>query len=157
MIVTAFTPAGVPYPEATDLVQDTDEAIQAVAEAVGGVLGYGQTLANVAGITAQTYLGADVTVTIPAGRRLRLTGHVRINGGAATNVFLGVAVGGANVIYNSNWYATNTIQQDFYVAGILTPAAGTITYRLTLSAAAAVNAINATTPAWLLVEDVGPA
>jgi hypothetical protein len=126
----------------------------------GGQLGYAQIVANQAGITAETDLtGLTTTVTIGTNRRIKITGFVyqflRTAGTVTfTNLVLqqdGVQVAVETVGIN-NTYGGGT------VLWTGTPSAGSHTYKLRAVTDGTITLVAAaTTPDFILVEDIGAA
>lgn len=131
-----------------------------------GTLGYAQVTANQTGIGGvETDLtGLSVTVDVPAGRRLRVTGRGSMQIVDSARIVGEIYQGGARV---GRW-ADNTIpggvaSQFFSDAGqtVLTPAAGSYTYKLTMQRVSGVGTadliVSSSQPAFVLVEDIGAA
>lgn len=126
----------------------------------GAVLGYAEVTTAQTGITSEVDLtGLVVTVTVPAGRRLRITGAVRadasvVNSGIAVYILEpGVGYLQSNPSYNP--FASTAMQT--LVTTTVMPTAGTHTYKLTGAVSGSGTAAlrsAAGNPSWLLVEDI---
>jgi len=140
------------------------------AKMPGGWIGYVETTTAQSGISTETDLtGLSVTVTVGTNRRIRVSCHVNLQyttGGAAdTIIFLHVKEG-ATYLGGQRWQfksdTTLNQQQLFNPAVVLTPTAGSHTYKLsTVRNTGTLGTIstnaNANFPAFILVEDLGPA
>jgi hypothetical protein len=142
----------------------TDPTPAAVQARIGGagVLDYAQVTANQNGISVATDLtGLSVTVTTGTGRRVRITGHgvLTQRTGAGLAVLIVREVSGATL----GQLGSHTLQtnENHLADGsvVITPSAGSHTYNLSLSTSA--NTVDwgasSTAPAFILVEDIGPA
>jgi hypothetical protein len=144
----------------------------------GGWLGYASTTAAQSVGSAEGDLaGLAVTVTVNANRKLRITGYVPIGGfGAGTadeRAIVRIKEGttefnqDAVVERMSGGTQIQGVANPVAVSGIgafAIPAAGPHTYKLSLEGLSTGGASTATTtapspqrPAWILVEDIGPA
>ena len=124
----------------------------------GGWIGYAEVTANQTGITAVTDLtGLSVAVTVGTSRRLRVTGFIHIGNVAGSSISFAIKEGATTLqdaVANSVAGAVWTMA----VHTVLTPTAGAHTYKLTLAGSSATDMLAATTyPAFILVEDIGPA
>lgn len=125
----------------------------------GMALGYAEVTANQAGITTEVDLtGLTVTVTVPAGRRIKITGHVgyfndTVNGGFLLNIKEGATVLNRFISYETQ--ASNGVTN--HAEAVILPTAGTHTYKLT-GTRAVVGTVTveaaATIPSFILVEDI---
>ncbi len=133
----------------------------------GGWIGYVEVTSSQTGITSITDLsGLSVAVTVNASRRIRVTGHGTVqkntNNGLVkllireSSTTLGLIID--NIMGNTSDVNSRMTGEGSVV---LTPSAGTHTYKLSLSSATADADLSAASgdpgPAWLLVEDIGPA
>lgn len=152
------------YATDTDRLMSYNGSAWVVVNA-GGQLGYAEVTANQTGITSETDLtGLSVAVTVGANRRIKITGqgHVtpqtsvgtcvgRIKEGA-TNLGRWAGADGGTPIGNSSLEIGSAI---------LTPSAGSHTYKLTLQKFTGGNTVDLTAatglPAFILVEDIGSA
>lgn len=128
----------------------------------GGWIGYAETTSSQSGISAVTDLTSlSVTVTVGSNRRIRITGQADVTRTVASDLIVGrIKESTTNL---GIWYAAATIGT-FNVgqAGcVITPTAGSHTYKLTLerSSGTGTCGVNgaAGEPNWILVEDLGPA
>lgn len=121
------------------------------------------TTLNVASATPVDVTGLSASITVPANRRIQVTfggqtrssiandrAQVGINEGT-TNL---LQINGPTLVVANSGYTVES-------SCILTPSAGTHTYKITLARLAGTGNINigasAVQPAWILVEDIGPA
>jgi len=149
---------------------DGDNAIGALAQAVEAliangprVLGYAESLAPGTPVTAAVpVVGLTVTVTLPAGRRIRVTAHVNYTASQDNNVVRQrLRVDGVNSQLSADTVMRYTQVHTVVSIGIFTPAAGSHTFDVTQQMAYGTGTINqngsADAPAFILVEDIGPA
>lgn len=129
-----------------------------------GVLGYAQVTADQTGIgsTATDLTGLTVTVTVPAGRRLRISAQTEFDTSTAGNYAHLTAVEGSTAIQLSRINVSSPGQEEVVPLSVVrTPAAGTITYKLQgarNSGGTGTVGLRAgsTKPSYILVEDIGP-
>jgi hypothetical protein len=126
----------------------------------GGQLGYEQVIANQTGISAETDLtGLSVIVTVATGRRIKISSltWVRQNISAAL-VTVRIKEGATSLARSQITLATND-QTPLSPFIVLSPSAGSHTYKLTLATSAnTVDLIAASgEPSLILVEDIGAA
>ena len=128
-----------------------------------GILGYAERTANQTGISAITDLtGLSVTVTMAAGRRIKITGKGNVNQVTSTGTIRGIIREGSTSL--NDWMWANQppgTPGDLMGMGevILTPTAGSHTYKLSLQTSAGTTNLVAASdrPAFILVEDIGAA
>lgn len=123
-----------------------------------GSMGYAQVTANQAGITTAVDLaGLAVTFTAVAGRRYKITGHVSNfvrTAGTVTFVELRVSEGAAQL--NTVFLAVPNTAGGGSVSHVVAPTPGAHTYKLVSSSDGTVTMqASATSPAFILVEDIG--
>ena len=120
--------------------------------------GYAQVTANQGSITAVVDLtGLSITVTVGAGRRIRVSGHVIMSNTAIGNCVVYIYEGGTQLQEHiitcaaANGFTTNT------PSVILQPSAGTHTYKLRAQASSGTGSTTALAidPAWIMAEDIG--
>lgn len=123
-------------------------------------LGYAQVTTPQGGITTETDLtGLSVTVTVPAGRRLRITAQGRVDAVTTAGLIIGFIKEGST--YLDRWVQDDVGAGQVRTASastIITPTAGSHTYKLSLwkfngGNTASLNADPAY-PAYILVEDI---
>lgn len=124
-------------------------------------LGYAEVTANQTGISTETDLtGLTVTVTVPVGRKIRITGHCgEVDNDATAGSVVGRIKEGATTL---GLFAANTLGASVAVcldaSVIITPTAGTHTYKLSLhknvGAGTLTLGANSSQPAFILVEDI---
>jgi hypothetical protein len=162
---------GFPYPTGTDRVQDGDNAIAALAQAVedeidagavpGGELAYAQVTANQGPITGDVDLtGLSVTVDVAAGRRIRISGEANMQS-SVVNDRLGLEIAEGAVQMQAARQRAVIANDSVRLLGsiTLTPTAGAHTYKLMggrLSGTGSVTMVaGPTNPALIQVEDLG--
>ena len=125
----------------------------------GGVLGYAQVTANQAGITAAADLtGLSVTVTVAAGRRIRITSDTYFTHSlSAGNIFTYINEGGTQLTQRDKVQPTAGVGAPHHLEVVLTPSAGEHTYKLRASTPSGTAELQAaaTYPSFILVEDIG--
>ena len=134
----------------------------AIAAAAPAASAYAEVTADQAAITTIVDVtGLSATITVAAGRRVRITGHVTVktslvdHGGVLT-IYEGAA------LLNSAWavLAEASRRASLEVMAVVTSAAGAHTYKLCaaqyVSGTLLLHA-SAAAPAFILVEDIGPA
>ena len=141
--------------------QGSTAAIQAGVVMPGGVLGYAQVTANQTGITTVVDLtGLTVTVTVGSGRRIQITAIALFQDGTIdTQVIMSIQEG-ATVLQQAaieRGRCGLLTRRSTPWSVILTPTAGVHTYKLTAQVPAGTVQMTAaaTTPAFILVEDIG--
>lgn len=131
-----------------------------------GQIGYAQVAASQAGITTEVDLsGLAVTVDVPAGRRIRVTGRVQWQSDGTNDARTELRIyEDATTLQNIRGHVHAASSGQLNTAEgavIVTPAGGSHTYKLTGAASATTGSISmgAATgiPAYILVEDLGPA
>lgn len=133
---------------------DTDEGAQT---GLSSIIAYASSTVAQSGIGSETDItGTIVTVTVPAGRRIRVVGRIEV-GSPSTNLnaFLLVKegateIGRAAAVVNTSTESTLTAET------IISPSAGSHTYKLTLQTnTGTINISNvANSPNYILVEDI---
>lgn len=169
----ASTPVyGFPYPLGTDRVMDGDNAIGALALAIealiesrGRRLGYALATANQINIVATPIdlTGLSVTVNLPAGRVVKVSGHVWLQSATVgtdvgrVTIMEGATTLQVGTVTNPSTNASSSGTSDPFV--ILTPPAGAHTYKLQAARIFGTGSItlqaSPTSPAIILVEDLG--
>lgn len=131
-----------------------------------GQLGYAQVTTAQTGITTEVDLsGLTVTVDVPAGRRIRITGSVQWTGDgtndARTELRIYEDATTLRTIRGHVHTASSGQLNTAEGAVTVTPSGGAHTYKLTGAASASTGSIDmgasTTVPAYILVEDLGPA
>lgn len=126
--------------------------------APGSTLDYKQVTANQTGITSQVDLtGLSATVTVPAGRRIRISASALFQNTAAGNRTLFAINEGVTPLRTAAFvHGAANVNETFQTDIVLTPSAGTHTYKLVAQAEAGTSALNASAdnPAYILVEDI---
>jgi hypothetical protein len=129
-----FSPLGVAYAQITSAFSSTT---------VAGV--------DITGLT--------ITITVPTGKRIRITSYsqaVSNSAAAGTVVSMNIREGAANIAYAQQSLGANGVTP-FYVAAILSPTAGSHTYKMLLAAASAGTMVcnaSADSPAYIFAEIV---
>lgn len=140
------------------LVEDITPTPAPSSGAPGSTLGYAEVTTDQNGIDAEVALtGLEVTVTVPAGRRLRISGKVQYRGTVNDDV-------GNLFVKESTTYLMTAAAKLKDLLGVtvpvdvvVTPSAGTHTYHLAGSnIGAGTQDLRATTanPSFILVEDI---
>lgn len=126
-----------------------------------GVQGYAErtsTQSLSAGMNDLTSL--SVTYTAVANRRIRITAHAHVN--AATNDqtgYLAIRESSTTLNLNQQWLNSSLVAETMVVQVVITPTAGSKTYKASFNfngAATGTLQAASTTPAFILVEDIGP-
>jgi hypothetical protein len=127
-----------------------------------GTLGYAETATAQTSISSETDLTSlAVTVTVVSGRRIKITGQTEITCDATAGAALGRIKEGATYLGQYANVAFGSGGETFQSMGcvILTPTAGSHTYKLTLAKSGGAGTVSmqtsATHPAFILVEDIG--
>lgn len=154
---------GLRKPVGTDnvnVVTDIGDNMDKIDALPQGKIGYAQVSANQTGITASVDLtGLSVTVTVAAGRRIRITGQVPANNVIASVSNVLYIYEGATLVQQC-WMLqspTPSTEQTMTVCAILTPSAGSHTYKLKLTNTSGTTTMlaSASSLAYILVEDIG--
>lgn len=142
------------------LVEDITPTPSTAIGAPGSTLGYAEVTVGQAGITAAVDLtGLSTSVTVPAGRRLRISAFIQNTRTVVDGTSRLQIQEGATVLQTID-IQPNIGSESVEATGsvVLTPSAGTHTYKLTLSrvTGTGTTALVATTtnPAYILVEDI---
>lgn len=124
-------------------------------------LGYAQATANQGSIGSSDVdlTGLSKTVTVLSGHRIKITGHVAFSQSSASGITRLRIKEGATQLADSLLSATNGSYYSVDAFVVLTPSAGSHTYKLamTTSPGAAQMEAGATYPAFILIEDLGVA
>lgn len=128
----------------------------------GGWIGYAEVTANQTGITTVTDLtGLTVTVTAGTARRLKITGRCLADSSVITDrIILSIKESATTFGQGYGHPPAANEQETITAEATVTPSAGTHTYKLTLerNGTGTVRMIAAATvPAFIVVEDIGPA
>lgn len=123
----------------------------------GMALGYAEVITSQGSITTEVDItGLAVTITVPTGRRIRITGRVTTTNTGTNQNIISIKEGATFLSQSAivAGAAATAESQDFYA--VIIPTAGTHTYKITASAAAGTAATtqNANNPASILVEDI---
>jgi hypothetical protein len=122
-------------------------------------LAYAQAVANQTATTEADMTGLSVTVTVPVGRRLRISGRTFISG-SVTGAEIDVDIKEGATLLQLNRTKIQLADQGVGVetSVIVTPSAGTHTYKLTMARVSgsgnAYSWADPTFPAYILVEDI---
>ena len=144
-----------------DLIDSYTVPATTTVDGPQGTLGYAQVTANQSGLSAITDLtGLSVTVTVAASRRVKVTGKGNVSQAAATGTARGIIREGSTSLNDWLW-ADLVALDDLQALGevVLTPSTGSHTYKLSLQTSAGTVSLVAAAdrPAFILVEDIGPA
>jgi hypothetical protein len=126
-----------------------------------GNLGYAQATANQGSIGGSDVdlTSLSVTVTVTAGHRIKIIGHVAFSQASASGITRLRIKEGATQLADSLLSATNGSYYSVDAFVVLSPSAGSHTYKLAMTASpgTATMEAGATYPAFILVEDLGVA
>ena len=127
-----------------------------------GVIGYVEVTANQTGISTITDLTSlTLTATYVANRRIRITGDISFQNNASGS-YTRLSIREGTTVLNSRQQQgfNNLLDQGITVTEVLSPTAGSHTYKLslTMSSGSSTTALiaSATQPSYLLIEDIGP-
>ena len=129
----------------------------------GGWIGYNEVTANQATITTVVDLTSlTVTVTVGASRRIRVSSQCPFFSSVAGDYVSLQIVEGATVLQDLSEAMSSALSGHRLAAiVVLTPTTGSHTYKLRASRASGTGSVTmaaaATSPAFILVEDMGPA
>lgn len=149
-----------PAPELNDLWIDTDES---AGVGLSSIIGYAEsvTLSQSIAAAVTELTGLSVTVTVPAGRRLRITGHVyvQVTAGAPGSPHIAIHEGGTRLGIADQSISATTPNINLSLDGsvVVSPTAGSHTYHLRGGADTGDTALyqgGASFPAYILVEDI---
>lgn len=160
---------GRSFDQVVSILADRDRAIEdhlslAVAQ---GYLGIGELTSVQTGLTtADTDVtNLTVTVTVPAGRRLKITVHSMIdneNGGSTAIGVLKIQEDGVTIAHRESYLDAHLglrEGQDIDFCAFRSPSAGVHTYKVVAGITSNSGRIFATStrPSFITVEDIGPA
>lgn len=155
-----FTMNADPTFPAYILVEDITATPAAGSGAPSSTLGYAEVTASQGSITSEVDLtGLSVTVTVPAGRRIRITGDAKFTNTSATGGAI-VRIKEGATPFKDSFAWTGGVANDgesAHAEVILTPSSGTHTYKLaaqTANGGTATMAATSAIPAFILVEDI---
>lgn len=146
--------AAPPAPDIGDLWLDTDENS---GVGLSSIIGYSQTTTNQASVTTEVDLvGLTVTVTVPAGRRIRITGQtLQSSTNTNTTFILRIKEGSTQLVESQVGQPSAGNGYTSIAQVILSPTAGTHTYKLTGQATSSSTVLSASwAPSFILVEDI---
>lgn len=154
--------AGATFP-AYIIVEDITPTPAAATGAPSSTLGYAETTTpqTIGAVGTDTDLtGLTTTVTVPAGRRIRIVGHTTLRTSVAGDKIVGYIKEGAT--YLGRWMQSDISQIGAYELGdgsvIITPSAGTHTYKLSVQRYSGTGVLdtdnNTDRPGFILVEDI---
>jgi hypothetical protein len=135
-----------------------------VADLAQGTIGYAQVTASQGSITTLADLtGLTVTVTLVAGRRIRIVGSVLVGSTVATDVIrLHIREGATDLQIRDtvpSVVSGTTTNINLECSVVLQPSAASHTYKLSLERLAGTGTLTmgagATYPAFILCEDIG--
>jgi len=143
-------------------VEDITPTPHAASTSPSSTLAYAQTITNSASLTAEAAIpGLTATVTVAAGRRLRIVADLQMNGSVAGNrakVHLKRQADGAYLQEREVYMAQANVANPLHIEYIISPTAGTHTFFLTGMLAAGTGNVwqsaAASEPSFLLVEDI---
>lgn len=152
----------------TDLREEMHVTRESRDDGPRGVLGYASRTDDQGSISSIADLTSlSVTVDVPAGRRLKITGHAQVAltfSGTETLSAVGTVRESTTVLgrwcsFIDNGSGSRSMAQDGCI--VITPAAGSHTYKLSLERGTGSGTVGidqaSDNPAFILVEDIGPA
>lgn len=129
-----------------------------------GILGYAAATSDQTGITSEADVtGLSVTVDVPAGRRLKITGfiNVLVDTVSDTTASLRVKESTTQLAQSYSRPVGNSRSAGQFVMAVITPSSGSHTYKLTLQREVGTGSLTvdaaADRPCFILVEDIGEA
>lgn len=129
--------------------------------AAGGWIGYAEVTADQAGITVEVDLtGLTVTVTVGTSRRIKITAAVYPVSTVANDIVTVKIAESATILQTrSVSLPVSGANGELTAICVLTPSVGAHTYKLRMVrvTGSVTSSAGATFPAFLLVEDLGPA
>jgi microcystin-dependent protein len=127
-----------------------------VIPVTGTTLAYAQTTTSQTGITTADLTGLSVTVTVPEGRRIRITGYSpQFSRTAGTVSYVNFEIWQDGVQAGLRTISINNNYGGGFVSTVLTPSAGIHTYKLRAGTDGTVSLVpTANYPAYILVEDI---
>lgn len=153
-------PSRTGYPGSTDSEAFDILTSANFAKMPAGWLGYEQVTSSQSSITTITDLtGLSVTVTVPASRRIRVTGSAFLSRTVADGATSLLIRESSTTLKNAGYLTTGAQFGAEEGSVVLTPSAGSHTYKLSLEQDSGTGSSGiiaaATTPAFILVEDLG--
>lgn len=142
------------------LAEDITATPAPANSAPSSTLGYAEVTANQTGITgANTDItGLTTTVTVPAGRRLRITayGHALATGAPPDRFFFKIFEDGNEIAMAQSLSDSTVLNQQITVTVIKSPTAGSHTYKASLAIAGAAGTFvaGAGQAGYIIVEDI---
>lgn len=159
--VAAFAAAlEFPVNDAGTSKKVTGSQMISVIGGAGGTLGYAQITANQATISTEVDITSlTVTVTVAAGRRIRVSCFTELFGTVAGDQSQVNIYQDGSIVMQSIMRHAATGRLCHPVSVVLTPSAGAHTYKLTALRASGTGTFtvngSATAPAYVLAEDIG--
>lgn len=142
------------------LVEDITPTPAPSSGAPGSTLAYAQVTANQGSITSEVDLsGLSANITVPAGRRIRITGEINMSSSAVPETGdMKIFEDGVQIAGGAQTLSSVGVSNKSIVSVTRTPSAGSHTYKLRLGRVGATGtltmAAGATFPAFILVEDI---
>lgn len=140
-------------------VEDITATPAPASTAPSSTLAYAETTASQTGITTETALtGLSATVTVPAGRRIRITAHTLVVSSVTTDK-IGLRIKeGATTLQFGQRDPSGPTSNTLIAEAIVSPSAGTHTYNVTLArdvgTGTITNNADPTFPSYIIVEDI---
>lgn len=127
-----------------------------------GILGYAQVTASQSGITTEVALtGLSVTVNVAANRRIKISGSAPLSGTVNGDRFQVRIKEGATMLQGAEALINTVYYYPAHPTIVITPPAGAHTYNLTCARLYGTGSAEmyaaSSAPAYILVEDIGPA
>lgn len=142
------------------LVEDITPTPATATGAPSSILGYSEVTANQAGIVGANsdLTGLTLSVTVTAGRRIKISGHTLSRSTVANDVFQVGIYEGATLINAAKDSVPTTDDLSVDVFAVITPSAGSHTYKLvglrSSGSGSITVAAGATFPSFILIEDI---
>lgn len=145
-----------------DITANTVTPVVTTAQYLPITLGYVENFSgNLTFGSSYVDLAGNVTINVPAGRRIRISGKAHISSNEAGNRLI-LAIREGSTVLNDTYVTPTTpaLGEDAYVSAIVSPSAGSHTYKLSAirntgtSGVGTVYSVSGDSMTYLLVEDI---